>query len=123
MIVLDGSGVWGQQWDLGTGVVPGVTGLERGPWASLVTAVNPSYSQHTRYIHQRKKVDGEGRGHGPRVGPAVGGGGGGLEGLDDKFGILSGTDRAEPGLMGKSHGKCWNQQPGRGELPSLEDRD
>lgn len=81
-IVLDGSGVWGQQWDLGTGVVPGVTGLERGPWASLVTAVNPSYSQHTRYIHHRKKVDGEGRGQGPRVGPAVGGGGGGLESLD-----------------------------------------
>lgn len=32
-----------------------------------------------------------------------------------------GANRAEPGLIRKSHGKCWNKQPGSGSFPSLED--
>lgn len=49
-----------------------MAGLERGTWASLMIAVNSSYSQDTGCIHQRKKVDGEGKGRGQRMGPAVG---------------------------------------------------
>lgn len=68
-------------------------------------------------------MDIEGQGLGPRQGQQwkQEGEGEGLEGINSKFwntiSEAEGSDRADPGLMGRSYGRSWNQEPQKGELP------